>query len=210
MRFHLARALSPAKSGSMSHPRLFLVVPDGLPGETLKACAEAACKAGDCASILVPQTITAEGVAGLQSLGLAVIIKDCEPRQVHHLKADGIHISRATPVKNLRATFKNEVIGVFAATSRHIAMEAAEAGADYIAFAHKSQTAESLADNEPLLAWWHDIFEVPTVAFDPVMADDLATLLPQNPDFVRPSDDIWKDAATARSIIAEMTQKLKT
>jgi thiamine-phosphate pyrophosphorylase len=194
----------------MSHPRLFLVVPEALPGETLKACVEAAVKAGDCASILVPHSISAEGVAGLQSLNLAVMIKDCEPRQVHNLKADGIHISRAAPVKTLRTTFKNESIGVFAATSRHIAMEAAEAGADYIAFAQKSQSAESLADSEPLLAWWHDIFEVPTVAFDPVTADDLATLLPQNPDFVRPSDDMWKDANSATSIIMDLTRKLKT
>ncbi len=112
----------------MTLPRLFLVAPDNLSGELLKSCTQAAVSAGDCASILVPETITAEGVAGLQALGLAVIIRDCEPRMVHHLKADGIHIGRSAPVKSLRATFKNETVGVFAATSRHIAMEAAEAG----------------------------------------------------------------------------------
>jgi thiamine-phosphate pyrophosphorylase len=187
----------------MTKIRFFLVVPDKLPGESLKVCVEAAVKAGDCASILVPETITAEGVAGLQSLGLAVIIRDCEPRLVHHLKADGIQISRAAPVKTLRATFKNESIGVFAATSRHIAMEAAEAGADYIAFAQKSQSA-----GEPLIQWWQDIFEIPSVAFDPVELDDLATLLPQNPDFIRPSDAMWKDAASATSIIAGLRRNL--
>lgn len=185
-------------------PRFFLVVPEGLPGETLKACAEAATKSGDCASILVPATITAEGVSGLQSLGLAVIIRDCEPRQVHHLKADGIHISRAAPVKNFRAIFKSEAIGVFAATSRHIAMEAAEAGADYIAFAQKSQI-----HGEPLLGWWHDLAEIPSVAFDPVSPEDLAILLPQKPDFIRPSDLMWTDAATARDTIAALAARMK-
>jgi thiamine-phosphate pyrophosphorylase len=192
----------------MTSPRFFLVVPNALPGETLKACVEAACKAADCASILVPESITAEGVAGLQSLGLAVIIRDCEPRLVHHLKADGIHISRAAPVKTLRGTFKTESIGVFAATSRHIAMEAAEAGADYIAFAQKSQTAESLANGEPLLAWWHDIAELPSVAFDPVVPGDLAILLPQKPDFIRPSDEMWQSAAAATAVIAELSRNL--
>ncbi len=185
----------------MTHPRFFLVVPDALPGETLKACTEVAVKAGDCASILVPETITAEGVAGLQSLGLAVIIRDCEPRQVHHLKADGIQITRSAPVKALRATFKSESIGVFAATSRHIAMEAAEAGADYVAFAQKSQSG-----GEPLIQWWQDIFEIPSVAFDPVERDDLAILLPQSPDFIRPSEAMWKDADSAREVIAGLTK----
>ncbi len=83
---------------------------------------------------------------------------------MHYLKADGIHIARAQPVKTLRATLKSESIGVFAATSRHIAMEAAEAGADYVAFAQGSQ-----AHGEPLIGWWQDIFEVPAVAFDPSM-----------------------------------------
>ncbi len=185
-------------------PRFFLVTPPNLLGETLKPCVEAAVKAGDCASILMPDTITAQGVAGLQALGLAVIIRDCEPRKVHHLKADGIHISRAAPVKALRLTIKNESIGVFAATSRHIALEAAEAGADYIAFAQNSQNA-----GEPLLGWWHDMTDVPSVAFDPVAPEDLATLLPQKPDFIRPSDEMWTDAKTAHEVIASLTAKMK-
>jgi thiamine-phosphate pyrophosphorylase len=180
----------------MTIPRLFLVAPEKLSGELLKSCTEAAVAAGDCACILVPDTITAEGVTGLQAQGLAVIIRDCEPRMVHHLKADGIHVSRSAPVKNLRAAFKTETVGVFAATSRHIAMEAAEAGADYIAFAQNSQKA-----GEPLIGWWQDIFEIPTVAFDPVGPEDLATLLPQNPDFIRPMDSMWTSAESARETI---------
>jgi thiamine-phosphate pyrophosphorylase len=189
----------------MTTSRFFLVVPPDLPAETLKACTEAAVKAGDCASILVPETITANQMAALQELGLAVIIHNCEPRLVHHLKADGIQISRAAPVKNLRSTFKSETIGVFAATSRHIAMEAAEAGADYIAFAQKSQTA-----GEPLIGWWHDIFEIPCVAIDPVDPEDLAILLPQKPDFIRPSDAMWQDAAAARRIVSDLNAKMTT
>ena len=184
----------------MTLPRFFLVGPDTSPAASIIACATAACKAGDCASILLNDQAAAETVSALQALGLAVIIRDCEPRLVHRIKADGIHISRAAPVKALRATFKNESIGVFAATSRHIAMEAAEAGADYIAFAQNAQNA-----SEPLIGWWHDIFEVPTVAFDPVAPRDLATLLPQKPDFIRPHDDMWQDPEKATSVISALT-----
>ena len=184
-------------------PRLFLVVPEGRPMAGIIACATAAAAAADCASILVPDSVTQGEVAELQKLGLAVIIRDCEPRKVHHLKADGIHVSRAAPVKNLRALMNELVVGVFAATSRHIAMEAAEAGADYIAFAQKSQTA-----GEPLLAWWHDIAELPGIAFDPVAPDDLATLLPQNPDFIRPDDEMWNSPQEAHQVAAALAALL--
>lgn len=188
----------------MSHPRLFLVVPaTPLDDSLLLACAEAATGAGDCASILVGENVTPAMVPKLQALGLAVIIRDCEPRLVHHLKADGMHISRSEPVKALRATLKTESIGVFAATSRHIAMEAAEAGADYVAFAQASQ-----AQGEPLLAWWQDIFEVPAVAFDPVDAAGLATVLPHKPDFIRPMDRMWESPEQARLEISALTKAM--
>jgi thiamine-phosphate pyrophosphorylase len=188
----------------MTLPRLFLVVPDALDGALLKSCVEAAVAAGDCASILVPESITAEGVAGLQQLGLAVIMRDSEPRLVHRLKADGMHLSRASAVKSVRETLKTGIVGVFAATSRHIAMEAAEAGADYIAFAQKSQKT-----GEPLLQWWQDIFEVPSVAFDSVAPEDLATLLPQKPDFIRPGDEMWHSPAESKRMIEALTQQMR-
>lgn len=187
----------------MTTPRLFLVAPEAISSDLLLACAAAACTSADCASILVPANTAAEQVRGLQALNLAVIVKDCEPRQIHYLKADGIHVSRSAPVKSLRTTLKSEVIGVFAATSRHIAMEAAESGADYVAFAQNSQT-----QGEPLIGWWQDIFEVPAVAFDPVGPDDLATLLPQKPDFIRPHDDMWTSADAASTIIAALAARL--
>jgi thiamine-phosphate pyrophosphorylase len=75
-------------------------------------------------------------------------------------------------------------------------MEAAEAGADYIAFAQNSQKT-----GEPLIGWWQDIFEVPVVAFDPVSPADLASLLPQKPDFMRPMDSMWSSAESTRDTI---------
>ncbi len=189
----------------MTLPRLFLVAPAGeLPESHLLECAAAACAAGDCASILVGENISPTAMPKLQALGLAVIIRDCEPRLVHHLKADGIQIARSQPVKNLRAALKNESIGVFAATSRHIAMEAVEAGADYVAFAQGSQQ-----QGEPLLLWWQDIFEVPAVAFDPVDAAGLATLLPQKPDFIRPMDVMWDSVARAKDEITALAQAMR-
>jgi thiamine-phosphate pyrophosphorylase len=130
-----------------------------------------------------------------------VLLRDGEARDMHRVKADGLHLSSADGLSDIRQALKSESLGFFAATSRHMAMEAAEAGADYVAFAQKSQFA-----GEPLLAWWHDIFEVPAVAFDPVNVEDLALLLPQKPDFIRPSDEMWLDAQAATNIISALSK----
>jgi thiamine-phosphate pyrophosphorylase len=185
----------------MALPQLFLVAPDV--GDPLP-CADAAVAAYDCASILVSESVTAQTVAALQAMGLAVIIKDCEPRLVHRLKADGLQLSRSEPVKALRENFKNESLGMFAATSRHLAMEGAEAGADYVAFAQNSQTA-----GEPLIAWWQAIMEVPVVAYDPVTPEALPQLLAQMPDFIRPDDAMWQSPDAARRVVSDLANLMR-
>jgi thiamine-phosphate pyrophosphorylase len=187
----------------MLRPRFFLVAPPEKSSAEIVACAARATKVSDCASILVSETIGQEAIKALQTLDLAVIIRDCEPRTVHRLGADGIQVSRSAPVKAIRETLTAQNIGVFAATSRHIAMEAAEASADYVAFAQKTHSGP-----EPLIQWWQTIFEIPAVAFDPVELADLALLLPQQPDFIRPSEAIWKDEASAEAIMKSLQEKL--
>jgi thiamine-phosphate pyrophosphorylase len=186
-------------------PRFFLVAAENLPAQHVITCAEAAAKAGDCVSILVPGTYGRSDVASLQALGFAVLINDASSTAVHDLNADGLHCSKPDIIRALREELGDKVIGAFAATSRHAAMEAAESGADYIAFAQKSQFA-----GEPLIAWWQDIFEVPTIAFDPVGPEDLATLLPQKPDFIRPGDDMWSSPDKATKTIAALASQFKS
>ena len=180
-------------------PRFFLVAPESL-SNTLLQCAEAACGAGDCASILVPEDIDSNTVAALQNLGLAVILKDAEPRKVHHLKADGLQVSTgAEDLNALRQSMKNESLGIVAGVSRHAAMEAAEAGVDYVAFTQLKQTV-----GEPIIGWWQEVTAVPAVAFDPVAPEHLSTLLPQNPDFIRPTDAMWESVEAARREITKL------
>lgn len=173
--------------------RFFLAAPENIDGELLLACAGAACAVADCASILVTEAISPEGVQQLQSLGLAVILHDAEPRKVHHLKADGLQLSSLESLPEARRALKNESLGFLAGISRHAAMEAADAGVDYVAFNQARQL-----HGEPIIAWWQDVTSLPAVAFDPVTSDQLSMLLPQRPDFIRPSGQMWNDAASAR------------
>lgn len=185
--------------------RFFLVAPAALEAATLIACATAACAAGDCASIIVPETVSTEDVAALQGLGLAVFLQDVEPRIVSRLRADGLHLSSMEHViVDLRMSLpRDAMVGINAGTSRHTAMEAAEQGADYVAFNQKAQTT-----GESLIKWWNDIAEIPSVPFDAVTPSELATMLPHNPDFIRPSSDMWQSPEAATRIIKEMSAKL--
>ena len=187
--------------------RFFLVAPTALTPASIIACAAAACAAGDCASIIVPETVSTEDVAALQELGLAIFLQDVEPRIVSRLRADGLHLNNMEHViVDLRMSLpRDAMVGINAGTSRHTAMEAAEQGADYVAFNQKSQTI-----GEPLIKWWNDIAEIPAVPFDAVTPAELALMLPQKPDFIRPSNDMWQSPEAATRIIKELSARLPT
>ena len=186
----------------MPVPRLFLVAPDNVAVAHLVDCLTAACEAGDAASILVPASIAAGITASAQALGLAVIVNGGPPGG-----ADGVHVEAGTDaVTAARKTVgKGGFVGAYAGGSRHFAMEAAEAGADYVALA---QGGASIA-GEPIVKWWSSVMEIPCVAFEPVSLADLDILLPQKPDFIRPADAMWRDAETASRIVSEIRQRLE-
>ncbi len=184
--------------------RFFLVPPDTIAENLLLACTKAACAAADCASILVTESISPEAVQQLQSLGLAVILRDAEPRKVHHLKADGLQLSTLENLMDARKALKNENLGFLAGVSRHAAMEAADASVDYVAF---NQTKQF--QGEPIIGWWQDVTSLPAVAFDPVDGEQLSTLSPQKPDFIRPSDQMWQDEASARDVMTKLVAAMK-
>jgi thiamine-phosphate pyrophosphorylase len=176
--------------------RLFLVAPDAIAETLLLDCATAACAAADCATIVVAGNITQKTVVALQALNLAVLLNDAEVRTVHHLKADGLLMSDIDHVDDARKNLKNEVLGFLAGASRHMAMEAAESGVDFVAFTPTKQVA-----GVPIVGWWQEVTDVPAVVMDP-QAD--AQLRPQNPDFIRPSDDMWVDAESAARVVKDL------
>lgn len=188
----------------MPAPRLFLVMPAMKPDDAL-ACLKAACAAGDVASLLVPAAMAKSVTAPAQQLGIAVLTSG-EARDCMQAGCDGLQVDADAGIAELRKSLgKDRIIGAFAGTSRHAAMEAAEAGADYVAL---SQNGPSLG-GEPLVKWWVEMMEIPAVAFDPVDATGLDTLLPQKPDFIRPADAMWAAPESARQVVGAIAQRLK-
>lgn len=184
----------------MARPRLFLVAPVGLSADQILACMTTACAVGDVASIVVASDVLQAVTSKLQSLGVAVLANGAT-----QIKCDGVHFNALVDdVAEARRTLgKDIIVGAFCGTSRHAAMQAAEDGADYIALSQNTYTP-----GEPIIGWWSDLFEIPCVAFDPVEAKDLDILLPQKPDFIRPSDVMWSSPDEARRIVFELMQRI--
>ena len=195
-----------ARGGTLT-PRLFLVAPADAVASHVLDCLRAACAAGDVASLLLPASLAKDVTAAAQELGVAVMISG-EPRDAARCGADGIQVEANTAdVADARqALGKDRFIGAYAGASRHFAMEAAEAGADYIAF---DQNGASVG-GEPIIRWWSDMMEIPCVAFTPVEPEGLDILLPQKPDFIRPADAMWQDAGEARRIVTALSNALRT
>lgn len=119
--------------------------------------------------------------------------------------ADGVHLGQEDgSVKEARERLGRDAqIGVTCHDSRHLAMEAGEAGCDYVAFGafFPSSTKETEHRPEPeLLTWWSTLFEIPCVAIGGITPENCASLVHAGADFLAVSGAVWNgDEAAAIS-----------
>ncbi len=112
------------------------------------------------------------------------------------LKADGVHLGQTDgDVAEARMELGPDVqIGVTCHNSRHLAMEAAEAGADYVAFGaffpSSTKDAEQLAEVDTI-ALWAPFSEIPSVAIGGITPHNCAPLVAAGADFLAVSGGVW-------------------
>lgn len=110
--------------------------------------------------------------------------------------ADGVHLGQDDgTVEEARQRLGREAqIGVTCHDSRHLAMEAGEAGADYVAFGAffptTTKQTEFLAEPE-LLTWWQELMEIPCVAIGGITPENCAPLVRAGADFLAVSGAVW-------------------
>ena len=112
------------------------------------------------------------------------------------LGADGVHLGQSDgDPREARSILGPAVqIGVTCHASRHLAMEAGEAGADYVAFGafYPTQTKPSEHRPEPaILSWWASLFEIPCVAIGGITPDNASPLVAAGADFIAVCNAIW-------------------
>jgi thiamine-phosphate pyrophosphorylase len=140
-----------------------------------------------------------------QDRGVAVLIND-RPDLALELGADGVHVGQSdTPYAHARKLVGSDaIVGVTCHDSRHLAMEAGEAGADYVAFGafYPTGTKDPSARAEPeLLTWWQELMELPCVAIGGVTADNARPLVTAGADFLAVSAGVWKHADGPREAV---------
>ncbi|WP_128892455.1 thiamine phosphate synthase [Erythrobacter sp. HKB08] len=112
------------------------------------------------------------------------------------LKADGVHLGQkdGNPKEAREELGREAQIGVTCHASRHLAMEAGEAGADYVAFGaffpSTTKDTEHRAEVD-LLEWWTQLFEIPCVAIGGITPDNCKPLIEAGADFLAVSGSVW-------------------
>ena len=185
--------------------RLYLITPPRLDdlaafGHTLAQALDA----GDVAALQirlkdVPDDIIAAAVDALtpvaQARGVAVILND-RPDLAARLGCDGVHVGQAdTPLAEARRIVgPDRMVGVTCHDSLHLAMEAAEGGADYVAFGAffptTTKDASTRADPELLTGWQADMV-VPCVAIGGITVATAAEIAAAGADFLAVSAGVW-------------------
>jgi thiamine-phosphate pyrophosphorylase len=133
-----------------------------------------------------------------QARGVAVIMND-RPDLALRLGCDGVHIGQddAPYAEARRMLGPDRIIGVTCHDSRHLAMEAAEAGADYVAFGAMFPTSTkdvtTRAELELITTWQADM-HAPCVAIGGITAENVREVAAAGADFVAVSAGVWRHA----------------
>ena len=199
----------------MSEPRsrLYLVTPPIGAAADLLAEIEAALGAGDVACLLLRLKPAAERdlkqivkavAAAVQGRGTALLVED--PRIAVHTGADGVHVAGAGEALSaaLESLKPERIVGSGCTRSRDDAMQAGEAGADYVMFGDAGFSGPGPDHDEIVdaVGWWAEIFNVPCVGFVRRL-DEVEAMAEAGAEFVGLADAVWADARGAAAAVAE-------
>ena len=123
------------------------------------------------------------------------------------LGADGVHLGQSDgDVGEARALLgPSAQIGKTCHDSRHLAMEAGEAGADYVAFGAFYPTTTKPSNYRPdpsILTWWSTLFEIPCVAIGGITAQNAKPLVDAQADFLAVCQAVWGQADVGAAVRA--------
>ena len=197
----------------MRECRLYLISPLDV-GGAFPARLERALDAGPVAAFQfrvkgLDQHAAAALAAPLQEIcaarDVAFIVND-SVSLARRLGADGVHLGQEDgDVREAREILGRDAqIGVTCHASRHLAMEAGEAGADYVAFGAFFPTTTKAVKHraEPeILTWWQELFELPCVAIGGITPANCGELVRAGADFLAVSGAVWNsdEAAAVRA-----------
>ena len=191
-------------------PRLYLITPPQVDLDAFAATLDETLHAGDIACLqirlkhpdgsAVDDDTICRAVASLcplaQEQNVAVLLND-RPDLARELGCDGVHIGQNDMAyAQARALVGDQaIVGVTCHASRHLAMLAGDAGADYVAFGafFDTTTKDTTARPSPdILTWWQEVMEPPCVAIGGISPENGAALAAAGADFLAVSSGVWQ------------------
>ena len=144
---------------------------------------------------------------------VALLIND-RPDLAAELAADGVHIGQEDTnyADARRMVGPDATIGVTCHDSRHLAILAAEQGAEYVAFGafFPTQTKQAISTADPeILTWWQELMELPCVAIGGITPQNCATLAHAGADFVAVSFAVWGHPQGPKAAVAAFNSELE-
>jgi thiamine-phosphate pyrophosphorylase len=213
-------ASQPERKGTERRtPRLYLVTPQVADAAHFRDHLAAALEGADIAAVLLRlgqddergRINCAKALAPTVQRKDAALLLDGNADLVARAGADGAHLTGIDNVTAALASLKPErIVGAGGTLTRHDAMLAAEAGADYIMFGEPDATGHRPAFPavEERVAWWAEICEVPCVGFA-ANADEVLALSRAGADFIAVGDFVWADVRGPSRAVAEAAQRLR-
>lgn len=197
--------------------RLYLITPSVFELATFARVLEETLAAGDVAAVqlrMKDQPDAAVLQAGralmpiVQAANAAFILND-RVDLAAKLDADGVHVgqSDAPYAQARRVMGDGGIIGVTCHASRHLAMEAAEAGASYVAFGafYPSDTKATQHRPDPeILEIWQETMETPCVAIGGITVANAAPLVRAGADFLAIANGVWAHEAGPAAAVAAL------
>lgn len=202
--------------------RLFLITPRAFDVERFAPLLDGAFAAGDVASVLIApegvgedvyQDIAETLVPIAQRHGVAALIVN-DTRITGRARADGIHVDSG--LDDLTAAIERfqpkHIVGAGNLDTRHDAMTAGEAGADYVFFGRldRDERSDPHRRNLEFGGWWTELFEPPCVVMagaDPASVEAVAA---SGADFVAVRDAVWKHPGGPAAAIIEANARIVT
>lgn len=202
--------------------RLYLITPPRI--DDLAGFGHALAQAldgGDVAALQIrlkdaPDLVIAAAVDALAPIArardVAVILND-RPDLAAKLGCDGVHVGQddAPYAEARRIVGPGAMVGVTCHDSRHLAMEAAEAGADYVAFGafFPTATKDARTRAEPeILEIWQEIMETPCVAIGGITAENCRPLVAAGADFIAVSAGVWSHPDGPAAAVAALNAEI--
>ncbi|MEH6789578.1 thiamine phosphate synthase [Parasphingorhabdus sp.] len=144
---------------------------------------------------------------------VAFIVND-DVALAKRLGADGVHLGQGDEgLEAARAVLGKDVqIGITCHDSRHLAMEAGEGGANYVAFGAFFPTTTKETHHKPeldLVRWWAEMMELPCVAIGGITPDNCPPLVAAGADFLAVSGAVWNDPAGPAAAVRKFADILE-